>query len=220
VGEARRRIVRDYWDGCAADYDLAPDHGLMATATRAAWKNLLHAWLPRTPAIVADLACGTGSLAQLCAELGHTVRAFDLSGEMVARAREKNIGHGERVAVHVADVSAPPLSPASVDVVLARHVLWTLPDPHSALEAWVAAVAPGGRLLLVEGRWSASGARPGTSEVREEGMPWDGGVTARELRSATAPLVARAEVHPLTDPLLWGRAITDERYLLVADVAP
>jgi len=32
--------------------------------------------------------------------------------------------------------------------------------------------------------------------------------------------VARAEVHPLTDPLLWGRAITDERYLLVADVAP
>ncbi len=38
------------------------------------------------------------------------------------------------------------------DVVMSRHLLWTLPDPLAALRAWRAA-APRGRLLLVDGVW-------------------------------------------------------------------
>jgi len=49
-------------------------------------------------------------------------------------------------------------------------------------------------------------------------MPWAGGVRAVQLVAALRPLVGRVEVVPLTDPVLWGRDIVDERYLLVADL--
>ena len=45
------------------------------------------------------------------------------------------------------------MADGSVDAVLARHLLWTLPDPLAALARWVRLVRPGGRLVLVEGRW-------------------------------------------------------------------
>ena len=49
-------------------------------------------------------------------------------------------------------------------------------------------------------------------------MPWAGGVRAVDLAAALDPLVRRIEVVPLTDPVLWGKQIVDERYLLVADI--
>jgi hypothetical protein len=39
-----------------------------------------------------------------------------------------------------------------------------------------------------------------------------------DLAAALEPLVRRIEVVPLTDPVLWGKQIVDERYLLVADL--
>ena len=82
-----RDAIRAYWDDFAADYDTYPDHGLLDSDIRAAWKDLLRTWLPTRPSVVADLACGTGTMSVLAAELGHQVRGIDLSGEMVARAR-------------------------------------------------------------------------------------------------------------------------------------
>ena len=62
------------------------------------------------------------------------------------------------------DAAAPRLAPASYDVVLARHVVWALPDPAAALRAWVDLLAPGGRLVLVEGFWS-TGRRAARGEL-------------------------------------------------------
>ncbi len=135
--------IAQYWDDYAAEYDQEPDHGLLDSDTRTAWKDLLRMWLPPHPSDIADLACGTGTLSALAAELGHRVRAFDLSGEMVSRAQAKTAHFGAAVEVRQADVSSPPLEPGSVDAVLARHILWTLPDPQAALAAWAAAVRPG-----------------------------------------------------------------------------
>lgn len=205
--------IAAYWDDYAAAYDQEPDHGLGDPATRAAWRELLAAWLPPEPSTVADLACGTGSLTLLAAELGHTVEGVDLSTNMVQRARTKTASCGDRVHIVQADVADPPLRRGSVDVVMARHILWTLPDPHASLRRWVNLVRPGGRLILVEGRWSSVGDEDFTDEPR---MPWAGGVRAVDLRAAIGPLVSHVEVLPLTDPVLWGKELTDERYLLVA----
>jgi ubiquinone/menaquinone biosynthesis C-methylase UbiE len=205
--------IAQYWDDYAAEYDREPDHGLLDSDTRLAWKDLLRMWLPAQPGDVADLACGTGTLSVLAAELGHRVRGVDLSAEMVARARAKTAHFGAAVQIEQGDVSAPPLPPASVDAVLARHILWTLPDPEGALAGWARAVRPGGRLVLVEGRWASVGDRRYDDADR---MPWSGGVTADRLRQAVAPLSGQVHVVELTDPVLWGREISDERYLLVA----
>jgi SAM-dependent methyltransferase len=112
-------------------------------------------------------------------------------------------------------VSNAPLADASVDAVLARHILWTLPDPQAALAGWARALRPGGRLVLVEGRWTGVG---DDSVDDPEAMPWSGGVAASDLRAAVERVAENVQVVPLTDPVLWGREIDDERYLLTATV--
>ncbi|HEY8618451.1 MAG TPA: class I SAM-dependent methyltransferase [Dermatophilaceae bacterium] len=205
----------DYWNDYADAYDAEPDHGLGDPATREAWRLLLERWLPEQSSDVADLACGTGSLTALVAGLGHRAVGVDLAGNMVDRARTKTAEYGERVTIKQGDVSAPPVEPVSIDVILARHILWTLPDPQAALAGWRSLLRAGGRFLLVEGRWWSVGDEDYNDDAR---MPWAGGVRAVDLAAALDPLVRRIEVVPLTDPVLWGKQIVDERYLLVADL--
>ncbi len=185
------------WDAEASDFDREADHGLADPSTRAAWRDLLVAALPPAPADVADLGCGTGTLTRLLTDEGHRVDAVDFSPEMVRRATAKLAGTG--VLPRLGDAADPGLADSSLDVVLCRHVLWALPDPHVALARWVRVLRPGGRLVLVEGSWSTGA-----------------GLTAAEARALVGPHVADTVLTPLADPVLWGREIADERYLLVA----
>jgi ubiquinone/menaquinone biosynthesis C-methylase UbiE len=205
-----RDAIRAYWDDFAAEYDTYPDHGLLDSDIRAAWKDLLRTWLPTQPSVVADLACGTGTMSVLAAELGHQVRGIDLSGEMVARARAKTAPFGAAVQIDQADASEPPFEPASVDVVLARHILWTLPDPASALKRWAQLLRPGGRLVLIEGRWGLEAADAKPDAV------WRAGVPSDELALAVRDLALEPVVVQLTDQAYWGREVEHERYLLRA----
>jgi hypothetical protein len=45
---------------------------------------------------------------------------------------------------------APALDDRSIDVVLARHLVWTLPDPHASFHAWI-------RLLRLNVTWQPLG---------------------------------------------------------------
>jgi SAM-dependent methyltransferase len=202
--------ITAFWDRASARYDDEPDHGLRDPAIRDAWAGRLREWLPATPADVLDLGCGTGSLSLLALDAGHRVTAVDLSPEMVDRARAKTAG---RATVLVGDAAHPPVQPGTVDVVLARHLAWTLPDPPAALARWVSLLRPGGRLVLVEGRWGEA-----RGSYVDAAMAWPGGVGSRDLLAATAPLVRTARVEVLTDPALWGREIDDERYVLLAEL--
>jgi ubiquinone/menaquinone biosynthesis C-methylase UbiE len=206
TGVTTSASVAAYWDSAAATFDTEPDHGLASPAVRAAWAQRLRGWLPDDGADVLDVGCGTGSLALLLAEQGHTVTGVDLSPNMVEHARRKLAGRG---TVLLGDAAAPPVG-GRFDVVLCRHLLWTLPDPAAALRRWVGLLRPGGHLVLVEGRWTAE---RGTAD-----LPWWRGVPSDVLTAAVAPLVARVHVEHLADELLWGREIADERYVLLAHV--
>jgi SAM-dependent methyltransferase len=184
------------WDAEAEAFDEAADHGLRDPAVRAAWRSLLVSLVPAPPARVADLGCGTGTLSLLLADEGHAVDGVDFSPAMVTRARAK--GEGRRdVRFVVGDAAAPALDRAAYDVVLCRHVLWALPDPAAALRRWVDLLAPGGRLVLVEGRWF-NGAGLSAAE------------TVRLVEATGRP----AELTLLSEPVYWGREITDERYVV------
>ncbi|HEY4026178.1 MAG TPA: class I SAM-dependent methyltransferase [Candidatus Dormibacteraeota bacterium] len=205
--------IADHWNAAAESFDAEPDHGLRDPAVRAAWARRLDSWLPPAPADVLDAGCGTGSLALLAAEAGHRVTGVDLSPRMVDLARAKLADmHAELL---VGDAADPPVGDRTFDVVLVRHLVWTLPDPHAALARWVGLLRPGGRLVLVEGRWSG----PSTAGPYAEGaglLPWSGGVTADTLSDAVARLVTSHRVQALGDPALWGRPVQDERYVLIA----
>ncbi|MCW2816370.1 MAG: methylase involved in ubiquinone/menaquinone biosynthesis [Nocardioides sp.] len=190
---------RTFWDAEAATFDDEPDHGLGDPATREAWRQLLAAHLPPAPCDVVDLGCGTGTLSVLLAEAGHRVRGTDLSPAMVERARAKASAAGLDVTFGVGDAAEPPYDVATVDVVLCRHVLWALPDPEAALARWVGLLRPGGRIVLVEGRWHTSG-----------------GLAAADVERLAAAHLPDVRVVPLEEEVYWGGPITDERYLLLA----
>ena len=190
--------LRVQWDASADTFDAEPDHGLSIPEVREAWLRLLRSLLPDPPARVADLGCGTGSVAILLAENQYDVVGVDFSARMIEHARAK-VTANSRAAFHVGDASAPRLDEFTFDVVFARHVVWTLTDPVSALERWVRLLRPGGRLVLVEGLW-------------HEGA----GLRAERLVSLVLPLASQITVYPLPDAALWGREINDERYALVA----
>ena len=73
--------VERVWDGYADAFDEEADHGLCDPQVRAAWQALLTRLLPEQPVRIADLGCGTGSLAVLLAEQANRVSGVDISGE-------------------------------------------------------------------------------------------------------------------------------------------
>ncbi|WP_427923411.1 class I SAM-dependent methyltransferase [Streptomyces sp. cg40] len=188
------------WDAEAPTFDEEADHGLRDPEIRRAWADRLRGWLPAGPADVLDLGCGTGTLSLLAAEQGHRVTGVDLSPAMIGLARAKLAG---RDAVFLlGDAAAPPVGEQRYDVVLVRHVLWALPDPARVLRHWHDLLRPGGRLVLIEGRWGT---------VSPVGIPAD------RLTGLLAPVAGHVRVERLSDdPLLWGKTVADERYAAVA----
>ena len=195
--QQQARDARAVWDVEAETFDDEPHHALEDPLLRSVWWDVLEPVVPAPPARIADLGCGTGSLSVLLAERGHHVVGVDVSPRMVDRARRKADRAGVAATFVVGDAAAPPIAP--VDVIVTRHVVWALGDIPAALDTWFSLLAPGGRLVLMEGRWHTGA-----------GIPSD----------ALVALVRRpgvdVEVTELDDPALWGHPLVDSRYLLVA----
>jgi len=192
-------VMSDEWDRHAATFDDEPDHGLRDPAVRAAWSRLLTSALPEPPAVIADLGCGTGSLTVLLAQAGHQVHGLDRSRRMLDHAVRKAAQAAVAASFRPGDAAAPPLESGAYDVVLSRHVLWALPDPAAALANWIALLRPGGRLILIEGRWSTGA-----------------GLPAAECMALLRAHGRTGDLRLLDDEALWGKPITDERYLVVS----
>ena len=186
------------WDAEADAFDAAPDHGLRNPAVRRRWRELLAGALPPSPARIADLGCGTGTLSVLLGESGHEVDGLDFSPRMIELAEQKAKGI-DAVRFTQGDASDPPLPAEAYDVVLCRHVLWAMPDPAEALTRWLRLLRPTGRLLLIEGRWS-NGA----------------GLSAAQTVRLVEEAGRSASLTRLTDPAYWGRSIDDDRYLVTS----
>lgn len=189
------QVTRELWNDGAAHFDDEPDHGLADRGVRAAWRDLLLDVLPSAPARVVDLGCGTGTLTRLLTDEGYSVDGLDFALEMIRRARAK-VPEADFV---VGDAADPALEPNSYDVVLSRHVLWAMPSPSQAFARWVDLLGPRGIVVLVEGNWSTGA-----------------GLTATECERIVRTARHDVRVRPLAEPIYWGKAIEDERYLIVS----
>jgi ubiquinone/menaquinone biosynthesis C-methylase UbiE len=202
ANERQLQQARKYWDSAAASFDCEPDHGLHDLRVLRAWTELLKTWLPGNNTAVLDVGCGTGSLSVILAGLGHSVTGIDVSPAMIARAQAKALEHP--IEFHVMDAAAPQFGPRSFDVIVCRHLLWTLPEPSDVLQRWVGLLRPIGRLILIEGYWNTGA-----------------GLHAPELLAALPSSVTMVSVQNLSDqPEYWGKKVTDERYAIIADLRP
>lgn len=146
-------IIRDHWDRRAARFDRQAGHGLVSDDQRRAWLDLLSRFSGGSDRVL-DVGSGTGFLALRFAELGHTVTGIDLSPRMIERARSNAGRTGFKVDFRLGNASALDCEDQIFDIVVARHVVWNLPDPERGVAEWLRVLRPGGRLLVIEGHWA------------------------------------------------------------------
>jgi ubiquinone/menaquinone biosynthesis C-methylase UbiE len=154
AGDQNTEVIRQHWDRRAATFDKRAGHGLVSDEQRKAWHDLLSRLVGDAAQRVLDVGCGTGFLALRLAELGHVVTGVDLSDQMIAQARGKNDEAGLSIEFRVGDAAHLDSPDGVYDLVVARHVIWNLPDPGRGVAEWLRVLRPGGLLLLVEGKWA------------------------------------------------------------------
>ncbi len=143
-----RDEIRDYWSDRAATFDNDPGHKITDGAEMAAWEALFHKHLGAARGRrLLDLASGTGEISRLCNAMGFETTGLDWSEPMLERARAKL----PDVTFLQADAERTTLPPASMDVIVTRHLVWTLVDPAAAFAEWHRVLTPGGILLVVDG---------------------------------------------------------------------
>lgn len=97
---------------------------------------------------VLEIGCGTGATALRLAPRTRRLLATDVSGGMIAIARERLAAQPTpQLEFAVADADAPVFGHAAWDVVLAFNVLHMVGDLDHALQLVRQALRPGGRLV-------------------------------------------------------------------------
>jgi ubiquinone/menaquinone biosynthesis C-methylase UbiE len=147
-----KQQVAQHWDRRAAHFDEDFGHSIGSPAERAAWDRILALVVPAGGPIDAlDAGCGTGFLSLELAARGHRVCGVDFAPAMLAAARQKAAAQHLSVRFEEGDAEQLRFSPGSFDLVISRHVLWTLPHPEAAIDEWIRVLRPGGRLAVVDG---------------------------------------------------------------------
>jgi ubiquinone/menaquinone biosynthesis C-methylase UbiE len=147
-----KQQVAAHWDRRAAHFDEDFGHSIKTAAERAAWDRILDLVVPAGGTLDAlDVGSGTGFLSLELAARGHRVVGVDLAPAMLAAARAKAAAQGLAARFETADAEQLPYPADSFDLVISRHVLWTLPHPEAAIADWLRVLRPGGRLAIVDG---------------------------------------------------------------------
>jgi ubiquinone/menaquinone biosynthesis C-methylase UbiE len=152
-------LIRHHWDRRARTFDAGAGHGLVSDEQLRAWLDLLSRLAGEAPWRVLDVGCGTGFLALRFAELGHAATGIDLSPQMIDQARRNAERAALQIEFRVGNATALDFDDKTFDLVIARHVIWNLPDPERGVAEWLRVLRPGGRLALIEGKWGNDDAR-------------------------------------------------------------
>ncbi|MGH8877794.1 MAG: class I SAM-dependent methyltransferase [Stackebrandtia sp.] len=101
---------------------------------------------------VLDIGCGNGKTTRIAARAAEpgAVTGIDLSGPMLARARELATAESlDNVDLIQADAQVYPFSPASFDVAISRAGVMFFGDAHAGFGNIASALKPDGRLAFV-----------------------------------------------------------------------
>ena len=131
-----------FWNKLAESYSRKPVADPLAFERKIAFMQSLI----QPHSVIADLGCGTGSLALRLAPFAREVHGLDLSQEMVRIARDKAKSQGaHNVTFHVGPVDGSlPFLPQSLDGICACSLLHLVEDRAHLLALAFKLLKPGG----------------------------------------------------------------------------
>jgi 2-polyprenyl-3-methyl-5-hydroxy-6-metoxy-1,4-benzoquinol methylase len=208
---------------CLAGYEAwAPTYDDMDNPLVAVAATVLDghaAWL--AGARVLELGCGTGRNAAACLAAGAArYVGLDASDNMLARARQRCAG-AARASFHAADLAAAATRAElergpRYDVVLICLVLEHVADVASILATAATALAPGGRLIILElhpalhAQGIGANFRLGDREVRLPSHAHDAAELSQALLAAQLRVMAAIDHAP--SPAALARSVKLARY--------
>ena len=212
-----KQQVAAHWDRRAPTFDDDFGHSIRTPAERKAWDRILDLALrERTTGDALDVGCGTGFLSFELAARGYRVTGIDFAPSMLAEARRKAAERAVALRFEHGDAEQLTFPSQSFDLVITRHVLWTLPHPDLAIDEWIRVLRTGGRLVIVDSQADAASQLPATENARAsqeyaavgDQLPLLNGRSREQI-------VTMVEAHGLTtvgsDPLLDLVAAQEQR---------
>lgn len=139
------KTAQAFWNFRALNYDdqIGP---LYEDAYRRTAEDTLKYLKPDDK--VLEFACGTGIVTALVAPHVHSIRAIDISDEMVSRAKEKTYTLDlSNVEVTQTDLFDPCLPEGSFDAVMAFNVLLYVDNFEEVMQRIKTLLKPGGAFL-------------------------------------------------------------------------
>jgi ubiquinone/menaquinone biosynthesis C-methylase UbiE/DNA-binding transcriptional ArsR family regulator len=148
VRQARAAAAETYFSRHAAEWDrIRSLHVAEAVVESAILDAVGHDGVRA----VLDLGTGSGRMLTLFAPMAARVVGVDQSHAMLAVARANLERAGlRRAELRQGDIYALPVERGSFDLVVVHQVLHFLEDPARALREAAAALAPGGRMVVVD----------------------------------------------------------------------
>ena len=144
----RAQVAEDYFRKYAPEWDRLRQLDVDEEAVAAVVREMLP--LTRTQKLL-DLGTGTGRMLQVFGPDVGEALGLDNSHEMLAVARSNLKRWGmDNCQLRQADILALPLVYGTFDAVVVHQVLHFLDRPWMAIGEAVRALAPGGRLLIVD----------------------------------------------------------------------
>ncbi|WP_114579388.1 class I SAM-dependent methyltransferase [Saliphagus sp. LR7] len=217
-GDQAKDLVQQHWNGRASMFDSESQHGIHSEEQHDRWLTVLRESVGTDPCQVLDVGCGTGVVSLLLGELGHDVVGVDFAPAMLDRARTKAHRGDHSIGFHRGDAETLAVPDDAVELVTARHLIWTLPNPHDALHEWKRVVEPGGRILLIEGYWDHSEPWDEYEEVHDDLPMYDGRPPAELAEVLRQRGFTDVTHESLVDATLWGREPRHDYYLMTGTV--
>jgi ubiquinone/menaquinone biosynthesis C-methylase UbiE/DNA-binding MarR family transcriptional regulator len=141
----RKEQAQIYFNQVAGRFDRSYGPGR-------SWQAFGHLLLRIVPPLeIADLGSGEGLISELLARRAKKVIAVDNSEKMVSFGAEKAKKNGlKNLEFRLGDLEAPPISPASVDVVLLSQALHHAESPAQAIASAHKILRAGGQVLILD----------------------------------------------------------------------
>ena len=143
--------IKNYWNWRSSSFGHDSDK---SAAIADKWESIIRELTSPAPGRRAlDIGTGTGQLAAYLARSGFDVTGIDLADKMVNTAKKYAADHNLDIDFRTGDAEELPFEDNSIDVVVSRNLLWTLPAPERALIEWRRVLKPDGLLIVSDGYW-------------------------------------------------------------------